>query len=93
MLYEDDLNGDTNLGDPKPAFDGGGLAELFATLSIPVPALSSFAISLTVLPPGTHTLTAVFTPTNPTAYQPLTSLPITVTINQRHGIRVAAPAK
>jgi hypothetical protein len=75
-------DGDTNLGAPKPVFDGGGLAELFATLGIPVPGLSGFAITLAILPPGTHPLTAVFTPTNPAAYQPSTSPPTTVTINQ-----------
>jgi hypothetical protein len=75
-------DGNTNLGDPEAVFDGGGLAELFAALGIPVPALSGFAISFTTLPPGPHTLTAVFTPTNPATDQPSTSPPITVTINQ-----------
>jgi hypothetical protein len=66
----------------KPVFDGGGLAGLFTAFGIPVPIPSGFAIFWTILPPGTHTLTAVFTPTNPAANQPSTSPPITVTIDQ-----------
>ncbi|MEO7196100.1 MAG: Ig-like domain repeat protein [Pseudonocardiaceae bacterium] len=40
----------------------------------PVPVTVGIAVGpFTNLPPGPHSITAVFTPTNPTAFQPSTS--------------------
>jgi hypothetical protein len=51
-------------------------------LGAPVPVVGGSAILLTsALTPGTHSLTAVFTPANPAAYGPSMSsaVPVTVT--------------
>lgn len=51
-----------------------------ASLGRPAPVAAGFAFGgFFVLPPGTHSLTAVFTPANPAAAQPSTSNAVTVT--------------
>ncbi len=50
------------------------------TLGTPVPVTSGFALLTTTLPTGTHSLTAVFTPTEPTAYAPSISAPVPLTV-------------
>jgi len=49
-----------------------------ANLGAPVPVIARTAISVSTLRPGTHSLSAVFTPTNPTRFQPSTSTTVTV---------------
>ncbi|MGH3782264.1 MAG: alkaline phosphatase family protein [Pseudonocardiaceae bacterium] len=52
-------------------------------LGAPVPVGAGLAISTTsTLATGTHTLTAVFTPTNPAVFGPSTSPPATLTVNK-----------
>jgi len=49
-------------------------------LGAPVPVAGGVAVGpLTALSPGTHSITAVFTPTNPAKFQPSTSNIVTVT--------------
>ena len=51
-----------------------------ATLGAPVPAVAGIAVGPTsTLRPGTHQLSAVFTPRNPTRFQTSTSHTVTVT--------------
>lgn len=50
-------------------------------LGVPVPAATGFALLITPLPKGTHSLTAMFTPTDPTAFTPSTSSPMSLTVN------------
>ncbi len=51
------------------------------TLGAPLPVTAGFAILKTsTLTKGTHTLTAVFTPTNPVAFGPSTSPPVPLTV-------------
>lgn len=45
-------------------------------LGSPLPAAPGFALLITTLPKGTHTLTAAFTPTNPATFAPSTSAPV-----------------
>jgi hypothetical protein len=47
-----------------------------ATLGAPVPATSGFALLITTLPHGIHSLAAVFTPANPAIFVPSTSPPV-----------------
>ncbi|MGH3873531.1 MAG: Ig-like domain repeat protein [Pseudonocardiaceae bacterium] len=50
-------------------------------LGAPVPVTGGFAfLNISTLARGTHTLTAVFTPTNPVASGPSTSPPVTLTV-------------
>ncbi|MGH3669877.1 MAG: Ig-like domain-containing protein [Pseudonocardiaceae bacterium] len=49
-------------------------------LGAPVPVFSGFALLITPLPKGTHSLTAVFTPTKPAAFAPSTSTPVSLTV-------------
>lgn len=50
-----------------------------ANLGRPAPVAAGFAFGgFFVLPPGTHSLTAVFTPADPTVAQPSTSNAVTV---------------
>ena len=52
-------------------------------LGAPVQVLAGQAILITsTLTNGTHALTAVFTPNNPTAFGPSTSTPVTVTVRK-----------
>jgi phosphate transport system substrate-binding protein len=46
----------------------------------PVPVAGGFALSITTLPEGTHSLTAVFTPTDPAALAPSTSPSVSLTV-------------
>ncbi|PZS29866.1 MAG: hypothetical protein DLM61_12055 [Pseudonocardiales bacterium] len=50
-------------------------------LGAPVPVFGGFAWSVTPLPAGIHSLTAVFTPTDAAAFDPSTSQPTPVTVN------------
>ncbi len=50
-------------------------------LGAPVPVTGGFALLSTSLPRGTHSLTAVFTPTDPAAFAPATSSPVSLTVN------------
>ncbi|MBV9061270.1 MAG: Ig-like domain repeat protein, partial [Pseudonocardiales bacterium] len=51
-----------------------------ANLGAPVPVFAGIAIGpVSTLRPGSHSLSAVFTPTNPTKFQPSTSNTVTVT--------------
>jgi hypothetical protein len=51
-------------------------------LGAPVPVTGGTAFANTsTLSKGTHSLTAVFTPTNPTAFGPSTSPPVSLTVN------------
>ena len=53
------------------------------TLGAPVRVLAGQALLITsALTTGTHSLSAVFTPTNPTAFGPSTSPPVTVTVRK-----------
>jgi hypothetical protein len=53
-----------------------------AALGAPVPVTTTgFALLINSLPEGTHTLTAAFTPTNPAAYAPSTSPPMSLTVS------------
>ncbi len=45
-------------------------------LDAPVPATAGFALLITTLPAGTHSLAAVFTPINPAIFVPSTSSPM-----------------
>jgi hypothetical protein len=47
----------------------------------PVPVFAGFALTVTTLPKGTHSLTAVFTPTDPAAFAQSTSSPVPLTVN------------
>ncbi|MBV8541025.1 MAG: PD40 domain-containing protein [Pseudonocardiales bacterium] len=47
----------------------------------PLQTAAGLSLFITTLPPGTHTLTAVFTPTNPAAFAPSTSAPVSLTVN------------
>lgn len=47
-----------------------------AALGAPVPATSGFALLITTLPQGIHSLAAVFTPANPAIFVPSTSPPV-----------------
>jgi hypothetical protein len=48
-------------------------------LGVPVPVTGGVAVGpLTSLPPGTYSITAVFTPTNPANFRPSTSNAVTV---------------
>lgn len=47
-----------------------------ATLGAPVPATAGFALLITTLPQGTHSLAAVFSPANPAIFIPSTSSPV-----------------
>ncbi|MGH3697737.1 MAG: Ig-like domain repeat protein [Pseudonocardiaceae bacterium] len=50
-------------------------------LGAPVPVTAGFAfLNTSTLTTGTHTLTAVFTPTNPAAFGPSTSPPVPLTV-------------
>jgi Big-like domain-containing protein len=50
-------------------------------LGAPVPVAAGFAFfNTSTLTTGTHTLTAVFTPTNPVAFGPSTSPPASLTV-------------
>jgi Bacterial Ig-like domain (group 3) len=50
-----------------------------ANLGAPVPVVAGTAIGpIRVLTPGSHSLSAVFTPTNPTRFLPSTSNTVTV---------------
>ena len=50
-----------------------------ANLGAPVPVIAGIAIGpVSTLSPGTHPLSAVFTPTNPTRFQPSTSNTVTI---------------
>jgi Bacterial Ig-like domain (group 3) len=49
-------------------------------LGVPVPASGDFALLITALPAGPHSLTAVFTPTDLTAFAPSTSPPVSLTV-------------
>ena len=51
------------------------------TLGTPVPISGGFALTITTLPKGTHSLSAVFTPTDPAAFAPSTSTPVPLTVN------------
>ena len=51
------------------------------TLGTPVPLIGGFAfLNTSTLTKGTHSLTAVFTPTNPVAFSPSTSPPVPLTV-------------
>jgi hypothetical protein len=51
-----------------------------ANIGGPVPVIGGIATpGLLLLPVGSHSLTAVFTPTNPAAFQPSTSHTVTFT--------------
>lgn len=50
------------------------------TLGAPVPVFSGFALLITTLPKGTHSLAAVFIPTNPAAFASSTSTPVSLTV-------------
>ncbi len=50
-------------------------------LGAPIPVTGGFALLITPLPQGAHSLTAVFTPTNAAAYTPSTSPPVSRTVN------------
>lgn len=54
-------------------------------LGVPVPVTAGFALTVTTLPKGTHSLTAVFTPTDPTAYAESTSSPVPLTVGASLG--------
>ena len=61
-------------------------------LGAPVPVLAGVAFLITsALTTGTHTLTAVFTPTNQTAFGPSTSPPVPLTV-QRSDDPSASPS-
>ena len=51
----------------------------------PVKPNGTAQLNTKTLTPGTHTLTAAFTPTNPAAYGPSTSPPVTLTVNPPRG--------
>ena len=65
-------------------FTAAGTVQFFdgtTPLGAPVPVLAGVAFFTTsALTTGTHTLTAVFTPTNPTAFGPSTSPPVPLTV-------------
>jgi len=49
------------------------------TLGTPIPVIGGVAVApLTALPAGTHSITAVFIPTNPANFTPSTSNTVTV---------------
>jgi hypothetical protein len=50
-------------------------------LGPPVPASAGFALLITPLPAGMHSLTVVFTPTNSAALAPSTSSPVSLVVN------------
>jgi phosphate ABC transporter phosphate-binding protein len=56
-------------------------------LGAPVPVTTGFALLIDSLPEGTHTLTAVFTPTDPATHAPSTSSPVPLTVNPFFGVR------
>ncbi len=62
-------------------FNASGTVQLkdgTTSLSVPVPVAGGFAFGgFFVLPAGSHSLTAVFTPADPGAFQPSTSNPVT----------------
>jgi hypothetical protein len=49
-------------------------------LGAPVPVTTGFALTITALPTGMHSLTAVFSPANPAAYAQSTSSPVLLTV-------------
>lgn len=54
-------------------------------LGTPVPVTAGFAITIVTLPKGNHSLTAVFTPTDPAAYAQSTSSPVPLTVGASMG--------
>jgi hypothetical protein len=48
-----------------------------ANLGFPVPVSGGTATNVALLPVGSHSITAVFTPTSPAAFQPSTSNTVT----------------
>jgi len=54
-------------------------------LGAPVSVTAGFALLTTSLPRGTHSLTAVFTPTNPADVAPSTSSPVSLTVKPLFG--------
>jgi len=50
-------------------------------MGAPVPVTAGFALTITTLPTGTHSLTAVFIPTNPATYAQSTSSQVPLTVN------------
>jgi Big-like domain-containing protein len=70
-------DGNTNIGDPVVAHPG----TVVTNIGGHVDANSRTAFTLTsTLPPGPHSLTAVFTPTDPSAYDPSTSPAVSLTV-------------
>jgi hypothetical protein len=57
-----------------------------SALGAPVPAFGRFAFLIKTLPPGVHSLTAVFTPTVAAAYVPSTSPAVSLTMNPLFGL-------
>ncbi|MGH3864544.1 MAG: Ig-like domain-containing protein [Pseudonocardiaceae bacterium] len=49
-------------------------------LGTPVPVFGGFALLITPLPKGEHSLIAEFIPTNPTAFAPSTTSPVPLTV-------------
>ncbi len=56
-------------------------------LAAPVPVTPGFALLINSLPEGTHSLTAVFTPTSPAAHGPSMSPPLSLTVSQASDTR------
>lgn len=47
----------------------------------PVPVFGGFALTITTLSKGTHSLSAVFTPTDPAAFAPSSAAPVLLTVD------------
>lgn len=56
-------------------------------LGVPVPATGGFALLITLLPKGRHSLAAVFTPTDVQAFALSTSSPMSLTVNALFRVR------
>ena len=49
-------------------------------LGVPVPVVAGFALTITMLPKGTHSLSAAFTPADSAAFAPSASAPVSLTV-------------
>jgi hypothetical protein len=66
---------------PRGATGTVHLMDGTTALGAPVPVFGGFALSITTLPKGTHSLSAVFTPTDPAAFARSASAPVPLTVN------------
>ncbi len=70
-------------------FDATGtvqFADGTTPLGAPVPVSGGFALVINTLPPGTHSLTAAFSPTDSTAFTSSTSAPVSLTVQPIPGV-------